>query len=93
MYQPKAGLLKPPLDAKGLQLSGSQTACWLAFVDRSEHQTPGWTQVPVLLAPSFERNSNAIKAILPALFSRQVAYVDKMITSSRSVTPLISRPP
>ena len=36
MYQPKAGSLRPP--------NTTAPECWLAFVDRDEHKTPGWTK-------------------------------------------------
>ena len=33
-------------------------ACWLAFVDRADHVTPGWTKVPLVLFSSCTKPVN-----------------------------------
>lgn len=60
-------------------------ACWLAFVDRADkHQAPGWSQVPLVLFPEWERNANIIKVMPPLLFDESsVFYLDLTLTRAR----------
>lgn len=76
MYQQKAGTLKPPWT--------NASACWLAFVDRDEHSAAGWTKVPLVLFSSYERNENAVKAMLPAILPRRpIVYVNHVLPQAR----------
>ena len=60
-------------------------ACWLAFVDRADkHPTPGWSQVPLVLFPEWERNANLAKVMPPLLFAESsVFYLDLTLTRAR----------
>ena len=59
-------------------------ACWLAFVDRAEHETPGWNQVGLTLFPEYERNNNVVKVFLPLLFPESsIFYLDYTLTHAR----------
>lgn len=59
--------------------------CWLAFVDRPEHTTPGWVQAPLVLFDEYSRNANAIKVIVPLLFeaTSSIFYLDFSLTRAR----------
>lgn len=60
-------------------------ACWLAFVDApSKHDTPGWSQVPLVLFDEWERNANLAKTMPPLLFEySSVFYLDFSLTRAR----------
>ena len=78
MYQPKVGTLRPPNTAT--------PQCWLAFVDRSEHATTGWTKVPIVVFGSYERNENAFKVMLPALIQKPVIFLNHALPQTRCFT-------
>lgn len=79
LYQPKAGVLRAP--------HTTTPECWLAFVDREEHSTPGWTKVPLVLFGSYERNENAFKVMLPALFPQQsVVFLNHALPQARCMS-------
>ena len=76
LYQPKRAQLKPP--------NSTTPECWLAFVDRDEHATPNWTKVPLILFSSYERNENAVKVMLPAIFhERDVIFLNHALPEAR----------
>ena len=75
MYQKKLGALKPP--------NTTTPECWLAFVDRAEHATQGWTQVPLVIFSSYERNENACKVMMPAVLSRPVVFLNHVLPEAR----------
>jgi hypothetical protein len=75
MYQRKPGALKPP--------NTTTPECWLAFVDRAEHATAGWTQVPLVLFSSYERNENAFKVMMPAVLLRPMVFLNHVLPQSR----------
>ena len=60
-------------------------ACWLAFVDApSKHDTPGWSQVPLVLFDEWEPNANLAKTMPPLLFEySSVFYLDFSLTRAR----------
>ena len=67
LYQPKLQGLNAPIT--------NASECWLAFVDREEHSTPGWTKIPLVLFSSYERNENIFKVMLPAAMPQQPLVV------------------
>lgn len=59
-------------------------ACWVAFVDRAEHRTPGWNQAILTIFSEYERNANAVKVMAPLLFPHSgVFYLDPSLTRAR----------
>ena len=71
-------------------------ACWLAFVADTEAKTPGWTAVPLVLFPEYERNTNAVKTLAPLLFDPRasVFYLDFSLTRARCMSlPHLIRAP
>ena len=76
LYQPKPAELKPP--------ATNTSECWLAFVDREDHSTPGWIKIPLVLFHSYERNENFVKVMLPAVLSpRPSIFVNHALPQAR----------
>ena len=75
MYQQKAATLRPP--------HTNSSECWLAFVDRNEHSVLGWTQIPLVLFDSYERNENAFKVMMPSVLQRPTVFVNHALPQAR----------
>jgi hypothetical protein len=82
LFLPRPGFLMPPAshDMDG-RWAGAH--CWLAFVNRLDHRTPGWTPVRFVLFDTLERNANAIKVMLPAVLEVPSVYIDHTLTRVR----------
>ena len=78
MYQPKVGKLNPP--------NTTTPECWLAFLDREEHDATGWTKVPLVLFDSYERNENIFKVMLPAALMKPLVFVNHALPQARCLS-------
>ena len=89
LFAHKPGSLRPPASH-----APTKAHCWLAFVDRLEHRTPGWTAVKLAIFPELERGQNIVKVMLPAVLERPSIYVDYTITTVRCIAlPHLIREP